>query len=966
MLPGSRLTKRFTLVILAIIVAIIAAFYFYSVPLIKSKVFEIERNASRIALNNVFALAEKMQTGTLEYREQVLESQRQRLRTVVNTTAFFYQQQLTLAASAGMESQAAQHQVLEQIRRFSYGDGDYVWIADEQAQLISHPDSDYFGRSTERFTDEQGNPIIPPVVEMAMRDGEGFYRYRWHRLNETQRIEKFSYVKYFPQWHFVIGSGVYIDDIDAEVEARRKQALAELRQAFSEIKVAETGYLFIFDENGRMLVHPNQNIDGFDFRTLENPVTGNKIKDDLISVADTGQELYYKWDRPDDPGDYRYEKVSLVRFLPGFNWYICSSVYLDELQASSGVLVDRILVIATIALLCASLLALLFAHLVTRPIRQLSETAQRISNGDFNATTGIRRNDEIGLLAGAFDRMVDNLKQNIVQLDDKVSQRTSQLHERNLQLQQVMQEVRSAHHSLELAEELQRLILDTLPAQIAYIDDRQRYVFVNEGYAHAFNRSKAEVIGLTLEQVVGSKMYGDIRSQVEGALEGVASSFIYTLNQDGEEHITKRTLIPFSPSGGGVHGLINLSLDVTAEKEAEQRLRDAQRMHTVGQLAGGLAHDFNNLLSILQGNLIAMKENPATPAALMVHIEPAIRATRRGSDITRRLLAFAGRQPLSPSHIDLPALMHDCMTLIEGSLPSNIRLEAELPPDLWSPLADPGQLEDVLVNLALNARDAMPSGGELRFCVRNCEVDNRRVMDTQVAPGRYIELRIADTGRGFSAEAMEKAFEPFFTTRQGANSSGLGLSMVYGFVKQSRGYIALANRPAGGALITLLLPAGPVAVAAGADAPMVAPAQPAAGGLVLLVDDEDDVRAVIRDQLVKLGYAVIDCASAQEALALIGTLPPLAALVSDIVMPGEVSGFVLARHLRQVQPDAAVVLISGYAQRRSEHPSDCASLPLLPKPFNREELAAALHSPAAKAALVASEQCERSDRELEP
>ena len=344
----SNLTHRFLFGIFGIIVAIIAAFYLYSVPLIKSNVFEIERNASRIALNNVFELASKMHNSSLEYREQVLNAHQQRLTTVVETALFFFEKQYELARTGGMSEQRAREHAFSQMRELSYGGDGYIWVADENYTLVSHPDDTYQGRNASELVDEQGEPIIPDVIRAAMQDGEGFYNYRWNRLYEERKLEKFSYVKYVPDWHFTIGSGVYIDDIEREVEARRQQALSELREAFAEIKIAETGYLFIFDSSGRMLVHPNPNIDGEVFRSLKNPVTGNTIMADLISVADSGRELYYKWDRPTDPGRYRYEKVSLVRYLPGFDWYICSSVYLEELQAGSRVLTDRILVIATI------------------------------------------------------------------------------------------------------------------------------------------------------------------------------------------------------------------------------------------------------------------------------------------------------------------------------------------------------------------------------------------------------------------------------------------------------------------------------------------------------------------------------------------------------------------------------------------------------------------------------------------
>lgn len=564
-------------------------------------------------------------------------------------------------------------------------------------------------------------------------------------------------------------------------------------------------------------------------------------------------------------------------------------------------------------------------------------------------------------MARAFDRMVYRLRSAIDDLDEKVRDRTRILEQRNRQLRLAMGEIRSRSQELHLMEERQRLILDALPVQIACIDRSRRYILVNQGYAEAFGLAKAEVIGNSLSAVIGDTMFEDIRERVNQALAGASLSFEYPLTRGGDTRMTRRTLLPFAPQGGAVVGLISLSMDITDERENERRMAQAQRMLTVGQLAGGLAHDFNNLLSILQGNLLALQENPATVPALSPHIEPAIRATQRGTHIIRRLLAFARRQPLETRPIDLPLLMNDCMQLIGGTLPDNIQQQLEVDPDLWHPLADPGQLEDALVNLALNARSAMPQGGELRYRLNNRPVVATLVLDDRVPPGDYVEIRVMDSGKGFSAEALNRAFEPFYTTSRGENGSGLGLSMVYGFVKQSAGYIALANRPEGGARVTLLLPAERIR---GASTDARLPALPGGdGGLVLLVDDEDDVREVIRNQLIQLNYQVIECHDGEEAATLIDSLPPLRALVADVVMPGSLNGYQLARRLRARQPDAALLLISGFAPEYPYNAVDCRPLPLLQKPFSREQLGEALASEAARQPLLdqqGREPCRRS------
>ncbi len=941
MLPGSKLTRRFFVVIALIIAAIFLAFYTYSVPLIQQKVFEIERNNSRTTLNNVFELASQMYFSVEDYRERTLDSHQQRLKAVVAIAAMHIEESLSDDRERQLPDAQARARLFERFRTFTYGRGDYIWIADYNSVLLSHPEDALHGKSALDVHDSEGNTIIPQVVAMAIREGEGFYRYKWHRLGETRNIDKFSYVQNFPQWGFVIGAGVYLDDIDLEVQQQTAQALQKLRSGLLELRIAQTGYMYIFDGDGNMLVHPNPNLDGTNFVALEDPVTRRPISTELMEVAATGEELYYKWDKPSDPGHYIYDKLAVVRYLPGFDWYIGSSVYVDELQSSSKVLTDRILTMALVAMVAAILLALIFVHWVTRPIRRLSETAERVSGGELGAKSGIRRDDELGVLAGAFDRMVDQLRGNIHTLDAKVQARTKDLENSNTQLLGAVASMEQAQQELRVHEARQRLILDALPAQIAYIDSSLRYVFVNQGYADVFDRNKDEIVGRHPSEILGEQMYADIQAQIERTLAGEESVYEYRIRRENREMITKRTLIPFHSEGNEVNGLLNLSLDITAEKEAERHINEAQRMSAVGQLAGGLAHDFNNLLSILLGNLVAMRDNPALNEALLRYLDPAIRATRRGADITSRLLAFSRRQPLKPTSVNLERLIAEVTQLLEGPLPNSIKIDYHCETNAPQPFVDAGQLEDALVNLALNARDAMPQGGNLSFRIACRHVDQPLTFDEPVIPGEYVEIQVCDSGCGFSTDAVNLAFEPFFTTKTGGAGSGLGLSMVYGFVKQSQGYISIQSNIDQGSVISLLLPASAARKTLPGPQPS-AGAEDYSGQLILLVEDEPDVRQVVREQLVSLGFNVIEAADADEASQLIGTLDNLYGMVSDIIMPGALNGFELAKQLYRKQPDSRIILISGYSYE--QEPGDSADFffTMLSKPFEHADLMSAI------------------------
>ena len=812
--PRSRLSRQLSFIIRGILVAVFVFVYLYTVPMIKQKVFEIERNASHLALNNVFEVANRMYAGVEQYRQQALHNHKEQLNLVVGLAEVFLQSHFREALKQGIPIQQARQTAFSYLRDFSFGNNDYIWVIDYDVNVLSHPDPRFHGGAPGRLNDEDKD-ILGNVVRQATRDGDGYYHYQWPRISGPERIDKVSYVRNYPQWGFVIGSGIYLDDLEKEVQLRKEQALQDLRQALQEIKVAKTGYMYVFDSSGHMLIHPNSNLDGLIFTSHQNPVSHRPIYKELINVADTGQELHYRWDKPDDPGNYAYGKLALVRYIEGFDWYIGSSVYLDELQSSSEILSSRIMVLAAITMLATLFISNFFVNRITRPLEKLAETALRVRGGDLSARANIHRDDEIGILATSFDAMVQRLKNSIDTLDSKVKQRTEELAETNAK---------------------------------------------------------------------------------------------------------------------------------------------AQRMNAVGQLAGGLAHDFNNLLSIIVGNLILAREhhggehNPELEKLL----SPAERAARRGADITHRLLAFSRRQPLQPEAVPVQTLIQDVQELLTNSMTSQIHLAFQATPSDNSLFAcvDPAYLENALINLGLNARDAMPDGGEIRFFVSARTIGHPLAYDELVKPGRYIAIDVQDTGAGFSEVALKQALEPFFSTKSGHANSGLGLSMVYGFVKQSSGYLRLGNRSEGsGACIQLLLPACSAPASPASDNPTHDDLSNLTGSLFLLVEDEPDVRTVIRGQLMELGIHVIEASDSDEALLLLDTLEettpgsaPAAAirgLISDVMMPGSMNGYALARLMQQRQPNAVILLVSGYAFESDSSPQP-SPFPLLRKPFDQQQLAHAL------------------------
>jgi PAS domain S-box-containing protein len=374
---------------------------------------------------------------------------------------------------------------------------------------------------------------------------------------------------------------------------------------------------------------------------------------------------------------------------------------------------------------------------------------------------------------------------------------------------------------------------------------------------------------------------------------------------------------------------------------AEDQLRQSQKMEAVGQLTGGIAHDFNNILMVILANAEELQEDKVLDAATAAaRVERITEAVLRASALTRQLLAFSRKQPLIPKRTDLNDLVGDTTKLLRRALGGHIEMKGTLAADLWTVNIDRTQLETALVNLCVNARDAMPGGGRLTIATRNIALDEDSLPQApDVVPGDYVMLTVTDSGRGMPPEIVAKVFEPFFTTKEVGKGTGLGLAMVYGFIKQSSGQVTVHSKPGHGTTFSLYLPRsdGP------REAEVVRPTAAPPGGTerVLVVEDEPQVRASVVRQLRSLGYAVSETADGAAAIAAFETAPlPYDLLLTDVVMPGPLNGRALADEVRRRWPAAKIVFVSGYAENAVLHDGRAeAGEVLLSKPFRKSELA---------------------------
>ena len=393
---------------------------------------------------------------------------------------------------------------------------------------------------------------------------------------------------------------------------------------------------------------------------------------------------------------------------------------------------------------------------------------------------------------------------------------------------------------------------------------------------------------------------------------------------------------------GSAWRVVGSTIDRTRERQLEAQLEQSQRLEAVGQLTGGVAHDFNNLLTVVLGNAELLLDMLDADDSRRENVEMVRTAAEQGAELIDRLLAFARQQPLDPKVVDVDALLAGLGPLLRHTLGGEIEIDVIWRPGTWAVLVDGSQLESAMINLCINARDAMPRGGRLAIEASNVSLDEHdAAMNSEVVAGEYVMVSVSDTGEGMSPDVLDHAFDPFFTTKSVGRGSGLGLSMVYGFTRQSHGHVSLHSEPGGGTTVRLYLPRS------FENAPEI---QPAAGvsivhgtERILLVEDDDMVRTHARALLEGLGYQVIVAADARAALAAIDDGAEIDLLFTDVLMPGGINGRELAEQVNQRLPDLPVLFTSGYAENALVHDGRLdGGVHLLTKPYRLPDLAAQL------------------------
>jgi PAS domain S-box-containing protein len=500
------------------------------------------------------------------------------------------------------------------------------------------------------------------------------------------------------------------------------------------------------------------------------------------------------------------------------------------------------------------------------------------------------------------------------------------------QIWRIVAQKRSETRAHELAQAVEQT-----PATIVMTDKHGVIRYINPAFTTITGYTREDVDGRTPSLLKSGETLENVYADLWLTITA-GSTWNHRLKnrkKNGSLYWINLIISPLRDGRNQIIGYVGVGEDVTEQVKLESHLYQSQKMEALGQLTGGVAHDFNNLLGVIRGNLELLQDVAGDPGRRRELLSDAIGAVESGSALTRRLLAFARRQPLAAKPTDLGDLVSGLEDLFRRALGESIELRHRVAPDLWPAIVDPHELEHALLNLVLNARDAMPAGGVLGIEAGNAILDEEYAAQyTDVTAGEYAQLTVSDSGIGMTPGVLDRVFDPFFTTKEEGKGSGLGLSVAYGFVKQSGGHIRIYSEPGQGTTVRLYLPrAGGNATDAAADR---ATARPLGHARILVVEDNARMRKVILAMLRNQGHHVEEATHGAEAIRVLNDAGPFRLMITDVGLPGGMDGTELAAKARMQQHDLTILFMSGYAAPAMLNQED--SYELIAKPFGREEL----------------------------
>jgi PAS domain S-box-containing protein len=865
----------------------------------EKSIYSDENKHAQNLVNTVLLNVDNEYRSLLFHKDSVLASRKEELKNIVNIVLKNIEANYQQYMAGKLDEEEAKRLSIEEIKRLRYDDDvGYIWVNDTGKpfpKMILHP---ILPELNGRVLDNaQYNCVLGTKenlfvasVNVCIEDGDGYVEYLWPKPSSdglSADQPKLSYVSIFPGWSWVVGTGVYIDDIEKDTKKRQDAILVELEETFSKVKVGENGYMFIFSGDMNMLVHPTLPR-GFDSSKLINSTTGKPLMGSFVETSkSSGKPFEYLWDKPDHKDDFSFWKRAYVKYYEPLDWYIVSTVYNDELELRVNALRKKILSLSLLFLAVAIFLSSLLSRSLTKPLQNLTSAAIDIDKNGISATIipvgGTRETRELGTV-------LNNTFHSIIQADI----------------------------ALKKSEERYRSLFEhSRDSVMTLAPPTWKFTSANPAAIEMFGAKNEEDLTSLKPWEVSPARQKDLRLSNEKAME-----MIETAMQNGShlfEWAHKRTNGDEFPSTvlmsrmewEGEPLLQATVRDITHETALEAQLVQSQKMEAVGQLAGGVAHDFNNLLTVIQGYCeFALVESKGKKMESI--LEEVMNAAKRAATLVRQLLAFSRKQVLELENLNMDEVVRDLAKMIQRVIGEHISFNIISEPGPKSFRADKGQIEQILMNLCVNARDAMGEGGTLTIKTSFTELDKKFCeVNAWAKTGRFVVLCISDTGLGMDEETQQRIFEPFFTTKEMGRGTGLGLSTVFGIVRQHEGMVHVYSEVGMGTTFRIYFP-----LIDRKEAEQVSPklALPEGGTeTILLADDDDKVRRVAEIILRMSGYTVLTAGNGEEAVRVFeehATDIDIALL--DVIMP-KLGGKAVLDHIRDKKSEIRVIFISGYS-----------------------------------------------------
>ncbi len=798
--------------------------------------------------------------------------------------------------------------------RFNNGRGYYFAFNFQGIEELFPDRPEMEGKDMLPVQGAQGEYVVKDMLGIVSANGDGFYAYTWTKPNREGHFPKIAYVKAFDPFGWVLGTGEYLDDVENDIQQ-------EVIGFIEQFHIGKDGYVFAGQWDGRSLCGPEKGQDMWEIEDIQ----GNKIVQQMIAIAKAGHG-YLTYVMPHIANQRQAPKLSYVVGIPEWHWYLGTGIYIDQIET---VLADKKREVGRQIVRSLFQMAAILAGLMVF-----------VALVAFHIFRKARKN--LGTFSGFFARAgVEPVEIDAEQMDFAELEQLAQAANHMVRTRKAMEA------ALKESEAKYRYIIEQAPIGIFQKEHAGPFRYVNPGMLRQFECDSAESFRATYADLKSAWCHPERYEELAALLatEGKCFGLEAELRLVGGELKWFSIYAILDDARKFINGF---SLDISDRKRAETererlqaQLRQAQKMESIGRLAGGTAHDFNNMLSVILGysELAMFQLDPGHPVyGNLVEIS---NAANKSANLTQQLLAFARKQPIAPKVLDLNDTIEGMLKMLRRLIGEDIDLTWLPETKLWPVKMDQSQIDQVLANLCVNARDAINGVGKVTIATRNVVWDAADcAAQTDCAPGSYACLTISDNGCGMDEATREKIFEPFFTTKEASKGTGLGLATVYGIVKQNNGFINVRSAPDQGTEFSIHLPRYEGQVAAG-DAVGEADVLAKGRETVLVVEDETAILELINAMLTTLGYTVLLADAPDEALRAIEAYDgKIHLLISDIIMP-KMNGWELSQRIQAKRPDIKCLFITGYmASVIADRGVLDQGVHILRKPFALSDLAA--------------------------